>query len=166
MNKESKKQIKEETLMLSDLKCLDEKKEKKNIPAYLMDQETESYEDIKEEKKEISQEIIEKNNKLKKESLELYYKIDNQKKRELETAFNQKKLKIKFDGVPRYLKKGKLYTISKTAFAIYDNYNCFKKIVEIKFEQEINPICAIQLENNDLVLACSIVINIVMNMNF
>ena len=113
MNKESKKQIKEETLMLSDLKCLDEKIEKNN-PAYLMDLETESYEDIKEEKKEISQEIIEKNNKLKKESLELYYKIDNQKKKELETAFNQKKLKIKFDGVPRYLKKGKLYTISKT----------------------------------------------------
>jgi hypothetical protein len=154
MNKGSKKQIKEETLMLSDLKCLDEKIEKNN-PAYLMDLETESYEDIKEEKKEISQEIIEKNNKLKKESLELYYKIDNQKKKELETAFNQKKLKIKFDGMPRYLKKGKLYTISKTAFAIYDNYNCFKKIVEIKFEQEINPICAIQLENNDLVFACT-----------
>ena len=158
MNKESHKQVKEETIMLTDLKCLDDKKEKKNIPAYFMDQETEteSYEDIKEEKKEISKEIIEKNNKLKKESLELYYKIDNQKKKELETAFNQKKLKIKFDDIPRYLKKGKLYTISKTAFAIYDNNNCFKKIVEIKFEQEINPpICAIQLENNDLVLACT-----------
>ena len=40
-----------------------------------------------------------------KESLELYYKIDNQKKKELETAFNQKKLKIKFDDMTRYLKK-------------------------------------------------------------
>ena len=154
MEKVSNNQIKEETIMLSELKCLDENIKKTKDWDNYMDFEKEPYEDIKEDKKEISPEIIEKNNKLKKESLDLYYKIDSQKKKELEAAFNQTKLKIKFDDKPSYLRKGKLYTISKDAFTIYDDNDFFKKIVEIKLEQEINPFCAIQLDNNDLVLAC------------
>ena len=152
MNKES---IKEETIMLSDLKSLDENIKKKNISEDLMFMEEEQNENNKEEKKELSPEIIEKNNKLKNESLELYYNINNQKKKELEDVFEQIKLKIKFDDKPRYLKKGQLYTLSKTGFAIYDD-NLFKKIVEIKFEQDINPLCAIQLDNDDLVFACGV----------
>ena len=103
-------------------------------------------------KKDISDNKIKRDNELKKISSELYYKIDNKKKKELESAFNQKKLNIKFNDMPRFLRKGKIYTKSKTSFTIYDN-NYFKKIIEIKLEKEINPICAIQLENNDLVLA-------------
>ena len=144
----SSQEIKEEIIMLSDLKFLNEKLEKKNILDNLMDLEEDKNSWNREVKNDISYNKIKRNNELKKISSELYYKIDNKKKKELESAFNQKKLNIKFDDMPRFLRKGKLYIISKTAFTIYDS-NCFKKILEIKLEKEINPICAIQLENND-----------------
>ena len=147
----SSQEIKEEIIMLSDLKYIDENLEKKDILDNLMDLE-EDKNSWNREENDISYNKIKRDNELKKISSELYYKIDNKKKKELESAFNQKKLKIKFDNMPRFLRKGKIYTKSKTSFTIYDN-NYFKKIIKIKLKKEINPICAIQLENNDLVLA-------------
>jgi len=107
---------------------------------------------------ENEKEILAKKNKLKNESLDLYYKIDSQKRKELESAFSQLKLKIKFDSEPKILKEGKFYILSKAGFKMYDSklFNKLIKLIEIKFEPEIDPISAIQLENNDLVFACTI----------
>jgi hypothetical protein len=99
--------------------------------------------------------ILEKKFKLKKKSLELYYKIDTQKIKELKSAFNQLTLKVKFDDKPKILRDGILYTLSKAGFIMYDN-KFFKKLLEIKIDPSIIPISAIQLDNNDLVFGCYI----------
>ena len=98
-------------------------------------------------------EIKEKKNKLIKQSSELYNKLDNQKKKELGYAFNQMTLKVKFE--VKLLKDGIFYTLSNGCFIMYDSKN-FKKLLEIKFDSSINLISAIQLDNNDLIFACSI----------
>ena len=94
--------------------------------------------------------IKEKKNKLINESLELYYKIDNEKIKELESTFSEMKLKIKFDNIPKILKNGQFYTLSKDQFIIYDN-KYYNKLIEIFFDKQINPISVIQLDNNDLI---------------
>ena len=108
------------------------------------------YSDYSNEKK-IS--ALENKNKLKNESLKLYYKIDNEKAKELESTFKQYKLRIQFDSEPGVLRDYKLYSSTKTSFTIYDN-KLFNKIIEIKFESPTEVISAIQLINNDLVIAC------------
>ena len=98
----------------------------------------------------IDKDIKEKKNRLINESLELYYKIDNEKIKELESTFSEMKLKIKFDNIPKILKNGQFYTLSKDQFIIYDN-KYYNKLIEIFFDKQINPISVIQLDNNDLI---------------
>jgi hypothetical protein len=100
---------------------------------------------------------IEKNNeliveldKLKPKTFELYYKIDEQKAKELESVFKQTKLKINLNQKPKMLKDGVLWT-SKESFTMYDS-KFFKKIFEIKLENGCDITSAIELDNKDLVL--------------
>ena len=98
---------------------------------------------------EVNEEKKEKMNNLIKESIK-YYQIDSDKKKELEKVFKQMKLKINFNSQPRILRDGKFYTISKGVFTLYDE-RFFKKIIEIKFEDNNEITSAIQLDNKDLV---------------
>ena len=111
------------------------------------------YELIKKEPEE--KEII---NKLEKNSLELYYKTDEQKNKELESVFKQIKLSIEFKGEPKLLKKGILYT----PFGSFFTYNkkCFKKLFDIQIPKEYNIIHAIQLENKDLIIIIDLLLEI------
>ena len=104
-------------------------------------------ESIKEENKEKKEDIA----LLEKQSLELYYKIDDKKTKELELTFNQLKLKVNFSDRPYiYLRDGKFYSTSDINFIIYED-KLFKKLHEIQISSNI--ISAIQLDNNDLVFA-------------
>ena len=82
--------------------------------------------------------------------MELYYKLDDKKTKELELTFNQLKLKVNFSGMLYYLREGKLYSKSNKNFIIYED-KLFRKLHEIQTES--NVVSAIQLNNNDLVLA-------------
>ena len=100
-------------------------------------------------------EIIEKKNKIKNESIELYYKINREAFKEIESTFSQLQLKVKFSDDPKFLREGKLYTFKDGIFSVYDN-KFFKKTNEIQLLPDIYLISAIQLNNNDLVLALKI----------
>ena len=100
-------------------------------------------------------EIIEKKNKIKNESIELYYKINREAFKEIESTFSQLQLKVKFSDDPKFLREGKLYTYKDGIFSVYDN-KFFKKTNEIQLLPDIYLISAIQLNNNDLVLALGI----------
>ena len=90
---------------------------------------------------------------LEKKSLELYYKIDDKKTKELELTFNQLKLKVSFSSFPYYLRDGKFYSSFDTNFIIYED-KFFRKLHEI---QNISNVAyAIQLDNNDLAFAITI----------
>ena len=129
--------IKHEKIALSNLKESDKDKDKKNL-FYGFYSKKEN-----EEKKE-------KIALLEKQSLELYYKLDDKKAKELELTFNQLKLKVNFSGMPFYLRDGKFYSISNKNFIIYED-KLFRKSHEIEITSNI--ISAIQLDNNDLVFA-------------
>ena len=87
---------------------------------------------------------------LKKESMK-YYQIDDTKNKELEQQiYNQVKLKEIFNSYPRILRVGKLYTISKGCFTMYDN-KFYKKLLEIELEKKYDIISAIELDNKDVV---------------
>ena len=129
--------IKHEKITLSNLKESD--KDKKNLLYGF-------YGTKKNEEKKEEIDLLEK------QSLELYYKIDDKKTKELELTFNQLKLKVNFSGMPYYLREGKLYSTSDKNFIIYED-KLFRKLHEIQIESNI--ISAIQLNNNDLVLATS-----------
>ena len=75
-------------------------------------------------KAEVLEEIKRKANKLKEESTQRDFKIDNEKVKELESKFKQIKLKIIFDSKPRILSDEKFYTIYKEIISIYD-IDCF-----------------------------------------
>jgi len=150
-----KENSREEIIVLSDLEILDKDKlsdyfciKPYNNPYYVPDDDNE----IKQKAEEDKKAIIEKKNKLIKQSLELYKKIDNQKMKELVSAFNQITLKVIFNGEPKILREGIFYTLSDNCFKMYDS-KYFKKLLEIKFNSLI--ISAIQLDNNDLIFACS-----------
>ena len=119
--------------------------------SYIFELSNEEKPRTEEEKKK----ILEMKNEFKKKSLELHYKINSQKIKELKLAFNQLELKAKFESKPKVLKDGILYTLSKAGFIMYDN-KFLKKILEIKFKPTIIPFSAILLDNNDLVFACFI----------
>ena len=106
------------------------------------------------DKKEKTQEELNKIKKIKDESLELHYKLENEKSKELESTFNSLKLKIKFKGKPRILKDGMIYTETDNCLIIYEN-KFYNKLYEIKFEEECDIISAILLDNKDLVLCVS-----------
>ena len=150
-----KENSREEIIVLSDLEILDKDElsdyfciKSYNNPYYAPDDDNE----IKQKSEEDKKAIIEKKNKLIKQSLELYKKIDNQKMKELVSAFNQITLKVIFNGKPKILREGIFYTLSDSCFKMYDS-EYFKKLLEIKFNSLI--ISAIQLDNNDLIFACS-----------
>ena len=139
-----------ETIVLSDL----EKSEA------LIKGESDNFEDYDEDydfENRFNDNNIEKNNeiiveldKLKPKTFELYYKIDEQKAKELESVFKQTKLKINLNQKPKMLKDGVLWT-SKESFTMYDS-KFFKKIFEIKLENGCDITSAIELDNKDLVL--------------
>ena len=141
--------------MLSDLEILNKDSltdyffiKSYNNHYYVPDDDNE----IKQKAEEDKKAIIEKKNKLIKQSLELYKKIDNQKMKELVSAFNQITLKVIFNGEPKILREGIFYTLSDNCFKMYDS-KYFKKLLEIKSHSLI--ISAILLDNNDLIFACS-----------
>ena len=105
----------------------------------------------KEIEAEVKEEIKRNTNKLKEESMKRDYKINNEKAKELESIFNQAKLKINFDSEPKILRNGKFYTISKGSLFIYDN-SSFNKLYEIKLEKESTNFSDTQLDNKDLIL--------------
>ena len=154
-NEEIVDKVKHEIIILSDLKEIDQYE----IQEYPDMKPRKAYDFIgsDEEKKKFNEaekkEVIEKKNKLKNKSLDLHYKIDNTKKKDLETTFAQIKLKINISGKPQILSQGKIATLSKESCIIYDDA-LFKKLIEIKFEQEVEPIFSIELDNGDLVFAC------------
>ena len=124
-----------ETIVLSDL----EKSEA------LIKGESDNFEDYDEDydfENRFNDNNIEKNNeliveldKLKPKTFELYYKIDEQKAKELESVFKQAKLRINLNEKPKVLKDGVLWT-SKESFIMYES-KFFKKQFEIKFETVI-----------------------------
>ena len=99
---------------------------------------------------EKNKELIGELDKLKPKAFELYYKIDEQKAKELESVFKQAKLRINLNEKPKVLKDGVLWT-SKESFIIYES-KFFKKQFEIKFENDCDITSAIELDNKDLVL--------------
>ena len=146
---------KRERIIISDLKEINENE----VYLYPELKPKKDYDDFKgseEEKKKLEEEekkkIIDKKNQLKKESLDLHYNIDEQKKKELESTFGQIKLKIELPGKPQILREGKIISLSRESFTIYDS-NLFKKIYEIKNERAIQPDFAIELDNGDLIIA-------------
>ena len=100
---------------------------------------------------EILEEIKRKTNKLKVESLQRDFKIDNEKTKELESTFKQIKLKIIFDSKPKLLRDGKFYTISNGILSIYDN-RFFYKLHEIEIDKYFGYTSVIKLDNEDLIL--------------
>ena len=101
-------------------------------------------------KKDKEKDIIETSLKLKKESLELHYKIDSNKKIELEKAFSDFKTKVYFSNSPKFLRYGEIYTLSKGVFTIYDT-TYFKKLFQIKFKKQTKFRSVIKLDNKDLI---------------
>ena len=148
---------KNEIIILSDLKEIDQY-EIQEYPLLSQKKDHNYFEASDEEKNKLDEErkkeILEKKNKLKNKSLDLHYKIDDQKKKELESSFAQIKLKMNLSGEPKILAQGKIASLSKESCIIYDS-TLFKKLIEIKFEQEVNPNFVIELDNGDLIFACA-----------
>ena len=94
--------------------------------------------------------IIEEKEKLKEESLKKYYKIENDKIKEIQNVFNNSKLKIMLKH-PKILSDEKMYIINENIIKIYDNkfFNGIHKINCIK-KYEIKS--AIELDNKDLII--------------
>ena len=152
MNKDPDESIKKEIIILSNIKNI-------NNHSYSTFYDLLLKRRIQKEKPYISDEIIlsdiikekeKKSNKLRLESKEKYYKINEDKSKELESVFGQVKLKIKFSSKPSLLRDGKFYTISENNFIIY-NDKLFNKLYEIKFKENEEIISIIQLDNKDLV---------------
>ena len=155
MEETFKENPREKIIVLSDLEILNKDSltdyffiKSYNNHYYVPDDDNE----IKQKAEEDKKAIIEKKNKLIKQSLELYKKKDNQKIKELVSAFNQITLKVIFNGEPKILREGIFYTLSDNCFKMYDS-KYFKKLLEIKSHSLI--ISAILLDNNDLIFACS-----------
>ena len=145
------KDIKHGVIVLSDIKEV----KKYGIFEYFRDKDNDDdyyrfgfFHEEKVKTPEEIKEIIEKKNKIKNESIELYYKINKEKYKEIESKFSQSQLKVKFSDDPKFLREGKLYTFWNGIFSVYDN-KFFKKTNEIQLLPDIYLISAIQLNNND-----------------
>ena len=119
------------------------------------------------------EEILEKMNELRNESLLFYANKNPPEDKQLESAFRQIKLSINFPNKPNVLSEGKFYSISQGNFIAYDS-KFFKKLYEMpnmidnetyfinrmnqtsNYEKLKRVISVIQLENNDLVFAYAI----------
>ena len=147
MSEKKYENIIKETIILTNLKYLDVYDSIKYDIIKNMRLEKEKNEPNKTEQ-EIETEIFEEIFKLKKGNYEKYYKIDEQKSKELELVFKQIKLIIKFKSKLKLLRDGLFYTIYKGNFTIYNN-KTFNKLYEIKFGEKCNSV--ILLDNKDLV---------------
>jgi len=88
--------------------------------------------------------------KLKNESLKLYYRIDEEKNKELESTFKESKLNIKSKNLIK-LGKGKFIQINEGEFIIYEN-KYFNKLFNIKIEKDFDKIYSIiELDNKDII---------------
>ena len=148
---------KHERIVVSDLKEIDPNE----VFSYPELRPRKDYDDFKgseEEKKKLEEEekkkMIEKKSQIKNKSLGLHYNINEEKKKELESTFGQIKLKIELSGKPQILGDEKIISLSAEGFAVHDSA-LFKKIAEIKFEQPTKPVFAIELDNGDLIIACT-----------
>jgi len=157
MEKKVDVEKKHERIVISDLKEIDPNE----VYPYPELRPRKDYDDFKgseEEKKKLEEEekkkMIEKKSQIKNKSLGLHYNINEEKKKELESTFRQIKLKIDLSGKPKILGDGKIISLSSEGFTIYDSV-LFKKIAEIKLEQPIKPVFAIELDNGDLIIACN-----------
>ena len=105
----------------------------------------------KEIKEEVKEEIKRMAKKSKEESMQRYYKITNEKVKELESKIKETKSKINFDSENYPLRDGKFYKISKGYLFIYDNSSS-KKLHEIKLENDNEYFSVVQMDNQDLIL--------------
>ena len=150
------KRTKEETIVLSHLQNV-EKSYSEFISSWAKyrekgkSQKNKTREEIE---KEVEKEINDEKEKLSKESLEKYYKIEKGKDKELEKIFKTFKSKVKSPKI-NYLDKGKFWSFSNNLFTILDSVS-FKKLYEIKFNIEENIESVIELDNNDLVFMINI----------
>ena len=105
--------INSDIIVISELYNMNNKYDNKYYDFWKMEKikEENSYKSEEEIKAKLIEEIKGKKNKLKEESMQRDYKIDNEKTKELESKFNQIKLKIIFDSKPSILRDGKFYTI-------------------------------------------------------
>ena len=153
MSEKEYENIIKETIVLTDLKNLNKKYLYQYYNIKNMKQEKEKNEPNKskeEIKAEIYEEIKKNINKLKEGNYEKYYKIDEQKSKELELTFKQIKLKITFNSRPKLLRDGLFCTFYKGNFTIYNN-KIFNKSYEIKFDEKDKIKSVIQLDNKDIV---------------
>ena len=141
--------IKEETLVLFDLKNLEKSKfYEYYISSKLKDEKRKN--EPNKSNEEIEEEIRKKFNEFVEGKKEKYYNIDERKRKELDSVFKQIKLIIFFSSRPKILNDERLYTFSKGKFVIYNN-KFFNKLLEIKFGKEYIFRAIIQLDNKDLV---------------
>ena len=141
------KSIKEETIVLSHLQR--ELSHKSGFSSEFLFEISSEFQPEKEEKKEEKEGM----EQLSKENLK-YYKIENEKKNELEKYFRNSKTKIQSENI-HYLGKGKFWQISKGLFVILDK-TYFNKLYEIKLKNIEDMVFVIELDNNDLIFMYSI----------
>ena len=107
--------------------------------------------DIKEIIREIEEEEDVEKKKL---DLEVNFKIDEEKTKELISTFKQSKLNIQFNNhSPDFLRNGKSYVISDGIIKIYDEI--MNNIYQINIEQNYTIHSGIELNNNDLIFLSS-----------
>ena len=120
--------------------------------------EKEEKEKTKEEiKKKVEKEIFEEKEKLNKQSLEKYYKIEEKKNQELEKFFKTPKLKVYLSDA-HFLGNGEICGKSGNKYIIYDT-NYFNKLFEIELDKKDNIKSVIELDNKDLIFFYKIKIN-------
>ena len=162
MSKDFNENVKEEVIVLSNLKNLDYKSFYNIYSPWKMEyNKNEEYpnkskQEIQEEVKEEIKKNIEKSVK---ETKENFYLINNEKGKEFEQKFRQVKLKVNFNSVPKILREGKFYTISQGYFTMYGN-RFFNKLYEIELKEKYNITSVIQLDNKDLVFLDANFLNI------
>ena len=115
---------------------------------HLKNADKEEKDDVDDEKK---REIFDEKEKLKEESIRKYYKIENDKKKEIENCFKNSKLKIIFKNA-EVLSDEKIYTKSENIIKIYDN-KIFKELYNINCGNETEIKSAIELDNKDLIIS-------------
>ena len=99
--------------------------------------------------KEVEIEIFEEKEKLKEQSLKSHYKIEKNKRQELEALFKSPKLKVSLSN-PAFLGKGKICELSENKCIIYETKS-FNKLYEIQLTNVRNINSVVELVNNDLI---------------
>jgi hypothetical protein len=115
-------------------------KEEKNDGCICLDSDSSEEEEIEKNKK---------SEQLKNECLKLYFRIDEGKNKELESAFKTPKLILK-DKYLKKLGKDKFYQFKNDELIIYEN-KFINKLFNIKIEKEFNYLSLIELDNHDII---------------